>query len=102
MIRRPPRSTLFPYTTLFRSNFLTCMTCGHVWMCPECDVSLVLHRGQGFLACHHCGHREHVPEQCPEDRKSTRLNSSHANISYAVFCLKKKKKLDIMIKSYTE
>jgi primosomal protein N' (replication factor Y) (superfamily II helicase) len=50
------------------SNFLTCMTCGHVWMCPECDVSLVLHRGEGFLACHHCGHRERVPEHCPECR----------------------------------
>ena len=53
------------------SNFLTCMTCGHVWMCPECDVSLVLHRGAGFLACHHCGHREQVPEQCRECRGVT-------------------------------
>ncbi len=48
------------------SNFLTCQTCGHVWMCPECDVSLVLHRAEGWLACHHCGHREAVPERCPE------------------------------------
>src|SRR4029079_7715747 len=46
------------------SNFLTCRTCGHVWMCPQCDVSLVLHRSGGFLACHHCGHREHVPQTC--------------------------------------
>jgi primosomal protein N' (replication factor Y) len=48
------------------SNFLTCQTCGHVWMCPECDVSLVLHRAEGLLACHHCGHREQAPERCPE------------------------------------
>ena len=53
------------------SNFLTCMTCGHVWMCPECDVSLVLHRAEGSLACHHCGHRERVPGQCPECRGVT-------------------------------
>jgi primosomal protein N' (replication factor Y) len=50
------------------SNFLTCQTCGHVWMCPQCDVSLVLHRAQGWLACHHCGHRERVPERCTECR----------------------------------
>src|SRR5256885_7144994 len=69
MIRRPPRSTLFPYTTLFRS---------HV---PENDQRGLArsHRDQSQLA---------VPRQ---DRKSTRLNSSHLVISYAVFCLKKKK-----------
>jgi primosomal protein N' (replication factor Y) len=50
------------------SNFLTCRSCGHVWMCPDCDVSLVLHRGQDLLACHHCGHRERVPSSCPECR----------------------------------
>ena len=50
------------------SNFLTCRTCGHVWMCPECDVSLVLHRAEGRLACHHCGHAERVPERCAECR----------------------------------
>ncbi|HEX8121452.1 MAG TPA: primosomal protein N' [Solirubrobacteraceae bacterium] len=50
------------------SNFLTCQTCGHVWMCPHCDVSLVLHRAEGWLACHHCGHRERVPERCTECR----------------------------------
>src|SRR5258707_3246822 len=67
MIRRPPRSTLFPYTTLFRSQLgLQC-----------CDCALVI-----FALGH---------AQLPQgDRKSTRLNSSHANISYAVFCLKKK------------
>ena len=50
------------------SNFLTCQTCGHVWMCPECDVSLVLHRAEDRLACHHCGHSERVPERCGECR----------------------------------
>jgi primosomal protein N' (replication factor Y) (superfamily II helicase) len=48
------------------SNFLTCRTCGRVWMCPNCEVALVLHRGSaaGFVACHHCGHREPVPDRC--------------------------------------
>jgi len=46
------------------SNFLSCRGCGRVWMCPECDVSLVLHRHDGVIACHHCGHRELVPERC--------------------------------------
>ena len=46
------------------SNFMTCRSCGQVWMCPDCDVSLVLHRSDGLLACHHCGHREQVPGRC--------------------------------------
>jgi primosomal protein N' (replication factor Y) len=46
------------------SNFLDCRTCGHAWTCPNCDVSLVLHRASGLLACHHCGHRERVPATC--------------------------------------
>ena len=46
------------------SNFLTCRGCGRVWECPQCDVALVLHRADGALACHHCGHREDVPERC--------------------------------------
>src|SRR3712207_8020978 len=91
MIRRPPRSTLFPYTTLFRSGCLGPST-------HELDVPRIL--------------RLRVPDHCVRlhetktyrsdgyvvswplavDRKSTRLNSSHANISYAVFCLKKKTK----------
>src|SRR3712207_8406921 len=90
MIRRPPRSTLFPYTTLFRS--------------PEEEQQVRIHNGSDnqekfhsiliveddrdlchYLICH----LQSV------DRKSTRLNSSHANISYAVFCLKKKKKYEI-------
>jgi primosomal protein N' (replication factor Y) len=46
------------------SNFLSCRSCGLVWSCPQCDVSLVLHRHGGFLACHHCGHREPAPQRC--------------------------------------
>src|SRR5258707_4827240 len=74
MIRRPPRSTLFPYTTLFRSL-------------RETDEARV--RSTAALT-------EQVMIARQRDRKSTRLNSSHANISYAVFCLKKKKKKQIM------
>jgi primosomal protein N' (replication factor Y) (superfamily II helicase) len=48
------------------SNFLDCRVCGHAWSCPNCDVSLVLHRAGRTLACHHCGHRERVPEGCSE------------------------------------
>ena len=46
------------------SNFLSCRSCGRVWSCPHCDVALVLHRGGGYLACHHCGHREPAPARC--------------------------------------
>jgi primosomal protein N' (replication factor Y) (superfamily II helicase) len=46
------------------SNFLSCLGCGHVWMCPNCEVALVLHRAGGFVACHHCGHRQRVPSSC--------------------------------------
>jgi primosomal protein N' (replication factor Y) (superfamily II helicase) len=48
------------------SNFLSCRGCGHVWMCPNCDVALVLHRAQGLLACHHCGHRRRAPSRCEQ------------------------------------
>jgi primosomal protein N' (replication factor Y) len=52
------------------SNFLSCRACGRVWICPDCDVALVMHRGRGdgssFVACHHCGHRERAPDRCPE------------------------------------
>src|SRR5699024_12259178 len=69
MIRRPPRSTLFPYTTLFRSIDLMAAN------------------------CHRTVFNQIVPGvSIPQDRKSTRLNSSHVSISYAVFCLKKKKR----------
>src|SRR5256886_11603502 len=79
MIRRPPRSTLFPYTTLFRSvNGNDLIAAG---VRPGPDVGEVLQR---LLAL--------VLEDPQRDRKSTRLNSSHSQISYAVFCLKKKNK----------
>src|SRR3712207_282415 len=100
MIRRPPRSTLFPYTTLFRSTILCTMS---VPRSPEVMTSVFLKpslrasgpiiswlpgpsraRGNGWNSLMGNGLR---------DRKSTRLNSSHANISYAVFCLKKKRSL---------
>jgi len=48
------------------SNFLSCRSCGWVWNCPECDVALVLHRAGGYVACHHCGHREPVPQRCSQ------------------------------------
>jgi primosomal protein N' (replication factor Y) (superfamily II helicase) len=48
------------------SNFLSCRSCGRVWSCPDCDVALVLHRAGGFIACHHCGHSEPVPDRCGE------------------------------------
>src|SRR5258707_10214396 len=82
MIRRPPRSTLFPYTTLFRS--IRPPAGGQVFLTSLFAGELRLKFAQGFRK-RRAGH----PLQ---DRKSTRLNSSHANISYAVFCLKKKNK----------
>jgi primosomal protein N' (replication factor Y) (superfamily II helicase) len=48
------------------SNFLSCRSCGRVWSCPQCDVALVLHRHGGYVACHHCGHREAAPERCEQ------------------------------------
>jgi primosomal protein N' (replication factor Y) (superfamily II helicase) len=48
------------------SNFLSCRACGRVWQCPNCEVALVLHREGAYVACHHCGHRERVPDRCPE------------------------------------
>src|SRR3712207_7277788 len=90
MIRRPPRSTLFPYTTLFRSYFdkdrneskkqfliLGIMMLTMIALSIYSDIS----------------GKPYIKEGKDRDRKSTRLNSSHANISYAVFCLKKKKKV---------
>src|SRR3712207_7330549 len=93
MIRRPPRSTLFPYTTLFRSGLeLGPGRAGRELPPGVADERHVLVRELGVVVTDGEGAivaLEHVPG---EDRKSTRLNSSHANISYAVFCLKKKKK----------
>src|SRR5438309_10198500 len=77
MIRRPPRSTLFPYTTLFRSRFVEQVL--RVWGRLDIVANLV----GGYAAS---------AAADGEDRKSTRLNSSHSSISYAVFCLKKKKR----------
>src|SRR3712207_8076661 len=84
MIRRPPRSTLFPYTTLFRSfmpQYFPNLTTVQYWIMGAAGaiilfISVFLHE---------------LMHSVMADRKSTRLNSSHANISYAVFCLKKKK-----------
>src|SRR3712207_7724773 len=87
MIRRPPRSTLFPYTTLFRSVDPDHLGLGGV-LVKEGAVADVLLK-QLRVAFFHQLQQGHVGFHV--DRKSTRLNSSHANISYAVFCLKKKK-----------
>src|SRR3712207_7702004 len=84
MIRRPPRSTLFPYTTLFRSGGHE----RHMVGDPVGEVPVHEPRQVGHDAG---GHGAVVRQVVAGDRKSTRLNSSHANISYAVFCLKKKK-----------
>src|SRR3712207_8468150 len=82
MIRRPPRSTLFPYTTLFRSYR---DTLEHVLAAEAAGFEIA------WFAEHHFSNYCLCPSnQAISDRKSTRLNSSHANISYAVFCLKKK------------
>src|SRR2546422_7584505 len=97
MIRRPPRSTLFPYTTLFRSSL-------HVLQIPAwIDEQLLGHAGHGYLLSgfisplSNDGSLSQGASLMPfssislrQDRKSTRLNSSHGYISYAVFCLKKK------------
>src|SRR3712207_7975377 len=94
MIRRPPRSTLFPYTTLFRSDF---EADGVGERGRSQPLGQHAHRAVGKGEAGTPGHagteserRDREDERC-KDRKSTRLNSSHANISYAVFCLKKKK-----------
>src|SRR3712207_7423268 len=101
MIRRPPRSTLFPYTTLFRSI-------DEGIGIPVADLAGLgsrFYRASNAVQAEIAGtglglrivqtildrHRGHLSVDSVEDRKSTRLNSSHANISYAVFCLKKKK-----------
>src|SRR5258707_9563161 len=96
MIRRPPRSTLFPYTTLFRSAERRDQR-QRTELAALREVVAVVVRDDAAVHVHvlyieECRHR-HVLLRL--DRKSTRLNSSHANISYAVFCLKKKKKKHI-------
>src|SRR3712207_7778673 len=100
MIRRPPRSTLFPYTTLFRSrktiSSLRCVVRAEDDLAAGVSVGVDLPAVVHVLPIQPVITRRCVPEVCAvgADRKSTRLNSSHANISYAVFCLKKKKKVD--------
>src|SRR5687768_17793081 len=98
MIQRPPRSTLFPYTTLFRSECRSIRTSEHDR--EECDRAAVVPTQltvEPLLIVHVDSEAEVVvcdahTNAVAEDRKSTRLNSSHGYISYAVFCLKKKKK----------
>src|SRR3712207_7451322 len=90
MIRRPPRSTLFPYTTLFRSYFDN-VGGDHL----EAAIGALNTHGRvalcGSISTYNATEPVPGPRNMFLDRKSTRLNSSHANISYAVFCLKKKK-----------
>src|SRR2546422_1941593 len=86
MIRRPPRSTLFPYTTLFRSKVRQILGEGAVRNHHFGSVAVAEQARRGVID------PDHVIRHAAEDRKSTRLNSSHGYISYAVFCLKKKKK----------
>src|SRR2546430_3987377 len=95
MIRRPPRSTLFPYTTLFRSH---CRTAAwrarwirHLDVDPHGERELARRSHETPI------HRKARVPRLLQDRKSTRLNSSHSQISYAVFCLKKKKGLESYI-----
>src|SRR3989449_3946169 len=94
MIRRPPRSTLFPYTTLFRSQ-------AHDFYRPisQCRLSAGVDESGKLVGLHIRVSGQSInaflnPQGIKEDRKSTRLNSSHGYISYAVFCLKKKKKIN--------
>src|SRR3712207_8488836 len=99
MIRRPPRSTLFPYTTLFRSPEHTVaemarVADGHLLVSvPREPLWRMLNVARGAYV-------KDLGNTPGQDRKSTRLNSSHANISYAVFCLKKKKNTLILTDNY--
>src|SRR5690349_24032987 len=100
MLRRPPSSTLFPYTTLFRSRLVSSASGGSGIAANESALWRVL--AEDFRPMPD-GHQRGdpcrpTPSSCSRDRKSTRLNSSHVEISYAVFCLKKKKNNKIQIK----
>src|SRR3712207_8510627 len=101
MIRRPPRSTLFPYTTLFRSERFR-REAKNAASLNHPNIVQIYDQGRSedgtyYMATEYVPGgtlKERISKEGPlEDRKSTRLNSSHANISYAVFCLKKKKKI---------
>src|SRR2546422_8273700 len=96
MIRRPPRSTLFPYTTLFRS-------CQCFGLTPFLAIrtGALVHRPLALEAKERLDLADDFTAGAVRDRKSTRLNSSHGYISYAVFCLKKKKKSYTVICSHT-
>src|SRR2546427_2931934 len=86
MIRRPPRSTLFPYTTLFRSQMVSVLALNRLELREMINQEMIANPVLEELS-----EDGVVSENYSEDRKSTRLNSSHSQISYAVFCLKKKK-----------
>src|SRR3712207_7383084 len=92
MIRRPPRSTLFPYTTLFRSVLTDPSYAGQIVTMTSPQIG-----NYGIAAA---DQESTGPRVAGLDRKSTRLNSSHANISYAVFCLKKKQRKLALIKAH--
>src|SRR2546430_4034424 len=102
MIRRPPRSTLFPYTTLFRSPHGDELGGDQprIRVHPAEGIDDQETRDEEHHHRHHedrqIDHEDTVAPRKPQDRKSTRLNSSHSQISYAVFCLKKKKKNDTL------
>src|SRR2546430_6309773 len=99
MIRRPPRSTLFPYTTLFRSKQAACIFTVGASLAAEAGAEGNKEHGHvqalQYFILEHAGDRDFAGAdeegEVSIDRKSTRLNSSHSQISYAVFCLKKKK-----------
>src|SRR2546427_5357385 len=93
MIRRPPRSTLFPYTTLFRSPE---WSAAHLDRLVRAPSAALVSRNHGS----HDARSRARPHLRRVDRKSTRLNSSHSQISYAVFCLKKKKTTLVTAQSY--
>src|SRR5438270_9214080 len=95
MIRRPPSSTLFPYTTLFRSDACRLRALTHQY---EQDIRAIFVAYPRRAGCEADAlDRRHV-----RDRKSTRLNSSHSQISYAVFCLKKKKKINHTLRTSSD
>src|SRR3712207_7163771 len=93
MIRRPPRSTLFPYTTLFRSLLYEDLNGAPAVQTRAHRQGIGGVLSRAVVMAHRCG-------DPTLDRKSTRLNSSHANISYAVFCLKKKKSKSISVRNH--
>src|SRR3712207_8524623 len=95
MIRRPPRSTLFPYTTLFRSGVFVANARPDVQHFFRPVFDLAPEQWRAALDS-----QDTALPLCARDRKSTRLNSSHANISYAVFCLKKKKNIKYVCLHY--